>query len=498
MDFVPLYYGERLRVVNPTGDVGIVTLWSKVESVVEVLSSLGVDFSPETSRVAVVANLYGNGLPQMLRNLLHNPEIRIIVICGKNLSGSREWLMNFFSQGLEEITFLGAPAFRIIGTERVIDGKVQPEDFKYPPEISTFGEIGSSETKEQLQLFFTSLAPALTEDLVRVDPPEIPEPAVMRFPSNPAGHQVIRRTPSEAWREIIFRLHRFGHRNTVMKSSGPESRVELLNVHAVVEEPAEEPESIISSLGFSLSKFHDYQGRILDPVKPPDLDYTYGWLLRVGTDEGSPVDSVEILAERLRKDPDSRHAYATLWDNRIHLPRGKECPCFVTAFFRRFDGRLTMTATFRAHNAMDAWLENFYGLVAIQKFVSKRSGIAPGSISVISHSISIDPAVLEKAKRIIDEKTSDEVLDPVTGKLGPRMDSHGEFTVTVDKLARELVVEHSFQGMKVGEYRGKSAEQIEKQITRDDAISVVSHAMYLGRELARKEMELKSLQSKGS
>ena len=52
----------------------------------------------------------------MLRNLLWNPQIRRIVILGKNLSGSREWLLNFFEHGLEEVEFLGAKAFRIRNT----------------------------------------------------------------------------------------------------------------------------------------------------------------------------------------------------------------------------------------------------------------------------------------------------------------------------------------------------------------------------------------------
>jgi thymidylate synthase len=111
---------------------------------------------------------------------------------------------------------------------------------------------------------------------------------------------------------------------------------------------------------------------------------------------------------------------------------------------------------------------------------------------VISHSISIDLPSLEKAKRIATGKESDEEYDPATGKHGPRMDPHGAFTVTFDRATWEIVVEHSFEGMKLGEYRGKNTEEIERQIARDVAISEISHALYLGRELARKEFEMKA------
>src|SRR4051794_30145075 len=68
MKFEPLYYSDRLHLVNPSGDVGVVTLWSQVKQVRALLEGLEIDLSPETSRIAVIANLYGNGFPHMLRN----------------------------------------------------------------------------------------------------------------------------------------------------------------------------------------------------------------------------------------------------------------------------------------------------------------------------------------------------------------------------------------------------------------------------------------------
>jgi len=99
MDFKPLYYTDRLQLVNPNGDVSITTLWSRPEQVITGLTQQGIDLSPQNSRIAVIANLYGNGLPQMLRNLLFNPQIRHILVLGQNLSGSREELVNFFREG---------------------------------------------------------------------------------------------------------------------------------------------------------------------------------------------------------------------------------------------------------------------------------------------------------------------------------------------------------------------------------------------------------------
>lgn len=497
MEFQALYFQERLKIVNPEGDVAIATLWSKVESAYQILEEAGVDLAPATSRISTVANLYGNGLPQMLRNLLWNPQIRYILILGKNLSGSREWLLNFFEHGLEEVEFLGAKAFRIRNTPRTIDGCVQPQHFPRAPEFTVLGDVGDAATKHGLKSFFDGLPPAEQVDLARVEPPPIPEPAVTRFPTEPRSHTIVRDTPMEAWSELIFRLFRFGYRNMVAKKSGPEGRVELQNIKVIIENPREEPDEILQQYGFSLEKFQGYQRRILDPEKPSDLGYTYGNRLRgYFHHDGKLVDSLEIAGQRLKDKPESRHAYIALWDNTRDLPEGTDTPCFVSAFFRRFDGKLTLTATFRSHNAMEAWPENVYGLIAIQRFVAEQAGMEPGPLTVFSHSISIDVSSLEKARKIATSKESDEVRDPATGKLGPRMDPNGAFTTTFDRATGEIVVEHSYNGMKIGEYRGKSAEEIERQLARDAAVSEISHALYLGREVARKEFEMKAARAK--
>ncbi len=496
--FEPLYYGDRVRVVNPAGDVGVCTLWSQVESAAKVLAAAGVDLAPGASRVAVIANLYGNGLPQLLRNLLWNPQIAHIVVLGKNLSGSREWLLDFFEHGLEEVEFLGARAFRIRTSNRMIDGDVRPEHFPRPPRFTVLGELSSPATVDGLREFFATLPPPDPNPPARVAPPPLQEPEVRWFPSEPRAHTIVRQTPLEAWKELIFRLMRFGHRNKVAKRGAAgqhleEERIELQNVKVIVEAPGEETAEELARHGFSLEHFEAYQRRILDPARPADLGYTYGNRLRGYFHRGGEtVDSLEIAGRRLRQNPESRHAYISLWDNSRDLPEGTRCPCFVSAFFRRFEGRLTLTATFRSHNATDAWLENVYGLIAVQRHVAGLAEMEPGPLTVISHSISVDTAALDRARRVAEEKTSDDVFDPATGKWEPRFDPNGNFAVTMDLSAGELIVEHTYKGMVIHHYRGKTAEELERQLARDCALSEISHALYLGREIARKESQLKA------
>lgn len=488
--------------VNPCGDVGVVTLWSLTNKVHEHLGQIGIDLGKETSRVAVIANLYGDGLPHMLRNLLWNPQIRYLLVVGNDLSGSSDWLSNFFANGLEEVERLGAKMYRIRGanTERTIDGLVRPEHFVHKPEVVLHvGKTTDAAVQEGIRTFFGRL-PAIEECAInRAKPPEIPEPEVTRYPAVAFAQTVVEDTPLQAWCRLVARLHRFGHRNFVAKAHGTDSeeRIELLDLKAVIMEPQVEDEAVLAEYGFSLSGFIEYQRRILDPILLESQEYTYGWLLRgyFVDEDGNTVDSLEVIAQRLRQSLHSRHGYTSLWDSRKHLPDGTGCPCFVSAFFRFFDGKLHLSATFRTHNIMSAWLENVYGLMAILKYVADAVGVPPGPITVHSLSASINPNALEQAKLIAERMTTSDVIDPATGKTSLRLDPNGQFTITIDTETGEIVATHSFEGMKLTEYRGRTAAIVERKISADEAISDVSHALYVGRELAKAEAQLRAKKS---
>ena len=490
--FDPVFFGDRLTLVNPAGDVGVVTLWSNTDQARKIISQAGVDLDPASSRIVAIGNLFGNGLPELLRNLLWNPQIQCLIILGQDLSGSRQEIINFFERGIEAVDYLGTPSYRIVGTNRVIDGMVTPDMFVRPMKLVSLGLLSHPETASGVKRAIDSLPKLEDCECARREVP-IPKVEVQRFPSEPRNHNIYRSRPIEAWRELIFRLVRFGHRSKLRKGE----KIELQNVKVVIEEPIEDDQQTLDEYGFSLDHFHDYQERMLDGRKPQDLVYTYGNRMRgYFQQNGEPIDGLRIMIERLREDPESRHAYMTLWDNSTNLVSGQHCPCLVSIFFRRFDGRLTLTATFRTHNAMDAWLENVHGLIAIQRYVAEEAGMQPGAITVFSHSISVDPGVLDKAKSIAKSKTTDHILNRETGKIDLRFDPNGEFTVTVDQGAGEIVVQHSWRGAKINEYRATTAEALENQIARDVAISEISHALYLGREIARKEAQLKAFRAK--
>jgi len=482
MEFKALYFDDRLLKVNPRGVIGVVTLWSKPEYVRERFREAGVDLDKATSPIAVFGTLYGNGLREMLRNLLYNPQIQVLLICGHDRSGSREELEKFFTLGLETegsspIRFLSEVGMayspmRICGTHRLIDPLVVPENF--PTHLGKPRWIGDPKEESvvvKIREFFNSWK----QKHIQIKEDErkkiaLPEVETQYFPSNPREHQIVRESPLEAWVELLFTITRFGRRVTLKKGD----RVELQNVKVVVEEPREEEPEKLLNFNLDPGKLGTYYLEFLEGDLRPDEAYTYGHRLRTYF----KMDAVEVLAARLKKDPEDRKAYFTLWDNNRDLTAKESRPCFVSAFFRKFGEKLTLTATFRTHNAMDAWLLNFYGLMRLQQEVAKRAGLAPGAITVFSHSISIDPRELDRALTVVGKRKWKMHLDPM-----------GYFRVTLD--GDEILVEHRAEDVTLKEYRGRTAVSLQHQIARDVAVSDINHAMYLGRQLAKAEMALK-------
>ncbi|MEO5376348.1 MAG: hypothetical protein H7832_00975 [Magnetococcus sp. DMHC-6] len=490
MQFEPLYFKDNLCLVNKYGDVGIVTLWSPVHVIYKKLAAAGIDLAEGSSRIAVLGTLFGNGLPELLRNLLFNPQIKYLILMGKGLSNSKEELKNFFSLGLEETVYLGSPMCQIVGTQRKIDGLVTPDHFK---NRLTLVDLTSESTHTSWREFFQGLPPQEPCLLERLSIP-IPQVTVQWHPSEARSHTLARSTPLLAWRELIFRLVRFGQRNHLKKGD----RIELQNVKVVVLQPQEESSELLQRHGFSLLEFQNYQARILDPLLSPDQPYSYGNRLRgyFSAEENPHQDTLEVAIDRLREDAQSRHVYISLWDTqRDFMTSHKGHPCLVALFLRKFSDCLTLTATFRTHNALDAWLLNLYGLMAIQNHVAKRLGWPCGPITVMSHSISIDPSHFARAQTIANSKQTDDDVDLQSGKVSLRRDPNGEFLVTSDQTTGEIVVRHLYEGQLLKEYRGKRAEQIEAQLARDVALSEISHALYLGRTMAQMEWRLKQGQT---
>jgi thymidylate synthase len=119
----------------------------------------------------------------------------------------------------------------------------------------------------------------------------------------------------------------------------------------------------------------------------------------------------------------------------------------------------------------------------------------PGPITVISHSLGIDPGSprYPLALSMAESRRTDDDPDRESGKWVLREDPHGYFQISLDRDRERpvIVAEHRFNGVLVKRYEGERAITIENEIAADMSVSLVSHAMWLGRELTRHEQMLR-------
>ena len=483
---------ENIIRVNPLGTVAVCTLWTSPEFVGKKLREEAPGLFEGDTPLALIGGLYGGGLKIMLRNLIHNPQIDTVLVYGKDYSGAGRHLKSFFMGRVERTGKKLLYAFEdgreeeleqvaIIGDESkyTMDGLILPASFQHPPAVITDLPFEAA-TAAPISNWLNSYLPPGPAEKKRVFIP-LPSPIIETFPSDRAAHAIAANTIFEAWPKLLFRLSRFGERVTFRDGK---VRYELLNMKVVIHNPGAYGDDDLKCFNIPLSEVEKYQDELLRPASPgPGVAYTYG--RRLGAHFG--LNTLEEMAKDLSLDKDSRRNVASVWDNRLDI-QGQESPCLITLFFRKIEDRVNLTATFRSHNAAKAWPINCLGLAAVMRHVcgmannnpgkTEPRDLKPGSMTVFSQSISINPGELEGVSGFIE--------DYKNKSFKPAEDPNGYFIITLDKNAREILVHHfDHENERLDEYRGRSASEVARLLYKNEAISDISHALYMGSQLER-------------
>ena len=89
----PIYFKDKLILGNSDSEIGIVCLWTPVNTICDQI---------DKSLFSVAGQLYSKeGINFILRNVLANPQIRLLVICGEERTSSGQALMNLIDKGVD-------------------------------------------------------------------------------------------------------------------------------------------------------------------------------------------------------------------------------------------------------------------------------------------------------------------------------------------------------------------------------------------------------------
>lgn len=465
----PLYYSERLKIGNPKSPVAILTLWDEPEILAKNL---------DKKLYAVIGALHSRrGISFLLRNILANPSIRYLLVCGKDLGNVRGKLRRLFMEK---------------NTKDFADENLPVEAIEKVARNVELIELSEKAPIEQLTTVIAKLKPKPPFAEPKVFPlPRIKEAA--QFPTDPSLFKVRGKTVGEAWLGILKAILKFG---VDSEKIGARPVRAVLNLAAVVEE--ENPDCPkIKPFFFKEEELRNYMGGCFSAkASARGVSYIYGQRLR----NFKGVDQFLLMVEKLKNFPPHEGAMAVLWDvEKDNFPPEKsavkkggktgswDVPCLNLIQAIVLQKKLFLTAYFRANDMYAGWPFNAFALRKLQKDLAVAVGFGMGSLTIISHWAWVDKNALGEIEQVVSRHY---------GKRWElKLDPRGNFLVEVK--GEEIVVTHlSPEGEELFQYRAdgkepKAAERLYKKLALDLSLSQVDHALDIGGQIAKAETAIK-------
>ena len=466
----PIYFKDKLIVGNPDSEIGIVTLWTPVNKIVDQI---------DKSLFSLAGQLYSKeGINYIIRNIWANPKIRIIIICGEERIGSGNALIKFLEKGVDEQNQVLETEFCQIHKEipqTAINLFRQNVKYKnligiYEPDKIT-GELKNYQP----------------QNMTWAEPQIFPE-AKIEFdgvmPTDQSVFKIRKKFAGEAWLEIIKKIMKFG---TVRETFHGNNCKELFNIAAIITD--EDPINFKMFPSFQITKkdITDYLPKFMTGEKGT-ADYTYGeriWNFPKIENQNYKYNQVdEVIIDFLTRYPTDRAACAAIFGIQDHTAKSSPCMCFLQA--TNVEDKLDLTAYFRAHDIFGGWLLNAFGLRTLQKYVADKLGWTMGNLTIFSNCAHI----YENNWQI-----SQEIIKKYGQELDCTPDPRGYIILTVE--ADEIVAKHiSPNGKTLQEFRQNGKEdkatiKLYNQLVLADIISLIPHAFDLGAEIQKAEIAIK-------
>lgn len=408
---------------------------------------------PEAAVVGPLRSI--RGIDLLVRNLLANPQIRIVVVDGPDLTAGERTtaaLQAFWcgTPGPRQALWPDIPSDLIealIGEVRLITG-VTPADLQG----MTLPWVGDRPSGRH------------------VFPPRPPEKTAAAPPGDP-GQRVAGETLAEVYPAALREVLDFG----LETPSKYGVTREILGLVTVIRDPFETVEDVIHGrpLPFKLSgeELAEYTRRISTDHAPTEDLYSYGSRM---------APQVPRFLERLTRQPDDRGLFLTPWlPDDQEKPGGR--PCLVGVQFRLLGGRLHLVANFRSHDLFDGYVHNLASLCAWLIRVACDHGHAIGTVEVLSVSAHLYDRDWNTAREIVQETRENIRLDP---RSTWQVD-------VVDGKIRALALWPD--GSEIVEvFEGTNAQDLRRRVERSGLVTSIGNALWLGAELARAEAQLRS------
>jgi len=486
------------------------------------------------------------GIDLFLRDLLANPQIRVVVVDGKDLSPDQQvtaalkrlWTAAETGEALDDIE----------AAKSIVEGTDVDPDELLGALIVTFAQVRVVWKHE-----FDDDDPTPVDDKDRTGGRYVLSPPAPKAdapaPHGDPGERVAGDTLADVYPALLHRIMSFGREVPTQYGMTRE----LLNLVAVIRDPVASLDGLLPPpssrpafltplcaaastvsdeqkarglspgnlgacgaegtwttetpagvtcpfcrVGLTRSQVEAYS-RQLDGTDPPEgREYSYGSrmgaystqhdLASLGSGDDKLVaanirhrDQRGAISKLLTEKPDTRAAFMTPWrpDEDSGVESGR--PCLVGWWWRVVDGTLHLTVTFRSHDMVDGWPVNLAGICLVHVREAEKRGLKAGPVTCLSMSAHIYDRSWKKA------------ADVINAWKRPAVDWDARSVARVEATEGKIrVVFMTPDGSKItGVMEGPTVGSVRLQVERSGLVTNVSHALYLGEELAKAAQKLK-------
>lgn len=492
----PDLYHDILRVKNREHHLGICTLWTERDVVKKLVGDMEYN---------VIGNLYSaQGINAMMRNIFANPNIRVIIIWGSEMSLSGHSLKMFKENGVDGDR-------RIIKARGEIESEITDEaidQFRKYIDIVDMRGRSASEFKEKVREISKNECKPFAEKS-RFFPKS--EPKIEVMPSEQTGFYVRGKTVAQTWLKLLNEIYKYGRPKHTRYSKDNELK-EILNLTAVIE--SEDPEDVYfpEYLPFTEGDLRAYYSEIMTDREVPGVAYNYGRRMRLHFG----VDQISKMKDLLKERPDSKKMIAITTDPKLDWSRANrgDTPCLVMVLGSVQDNKYFLTAHFRSQDMVHGWPRNTFALRKLQKDIADSAGYKMGPLTMITHSAHIysDDFVLvgdlldqwylkelgytpsvhfdfDKRGNVIVNVVEDEgKFDPkILWKNGVPLAVAHELK-SLPKNVSKLIKVEIFEpdgGPLLREFVGRTPHEVMWQVTDWAYLKDSAHSMYIGIEIQK-------------
>lgn len=438
----PAHLAGDIVLGNQESGIGVCCLWTNRRKL-----AAGLDLA----LYAALGNLYSaGGIGPMVRNLLANPSLRYLVVCGVDLTHSGDALVALFQAGLDD-------QHTVAGTSVPFDPEVPAWAVNLARERVRLVDLRGETSAERLNAALAALPRLAPLGEALLFPNVVPSLDIL--PSEGAGFAARQQTVAQAWIECLKLATQFGAR-TLDPAHGPVR--ELLHLTVSVWEPPDR---------LGLPSWLPVQREALDAVAAA-----------LAAADARPTGRLARAVADLERQLSSMHSASV---SMAGPRRGMEefcCSGLQTLFAAEREGKLLLSAVFGRQEFFREWPRDALALRTLQGRLAARLGLEARELVLVSGAALLPEAVLEETRE-------------VTRRHGPRVlawrsDPRGIFRVWLE--GEEIVVEHGVEqlGPSGRRYRARSANRLYKSVVNDHLVLLPEHAAYLGAELQKAEIAL--------